>query len=177
VTGIAGAALMSAAEFAMPQAGNEWPTYGGDQSNTRYSTLKQITTGNVKNLRVAWMHSLGSLESQESTPLIVGDTMYVTTSTGPKYVFALDARPENQMEVRAGIAQRLFRDGVLRSGQPWRGLRQRARSSWLPDAKLVALDQQRQAVDCDGRRLQEGPRYHLPTLALQESGGERHGGR
>jgi PQQ-dependent dehydrogenase (methanol/ethanol family) len=92
VTGIAGVALVSAAQFAMPQAGNEWPTYGGDNANTRYSTLSQINTKNVSKLRVAWIHSLGSLESQESTPLVVGDTMYVSTSTGPKYVFALNAK-------------------------------------------------------------------------------------
>jgi alcohol dehydrogenase (cytochrome c) len=141
VTGIGGVALMSVAQFAMPQAGNEWPIYGGDQSNTRYSTLKQITTGNVKNLRVAWMHSLGSLESQESTPLIVGDTMYVTTSTGPKYVFALDARtgktkwkyePELPNDYFATVCCGLDNRGVAyANGKLFVG---------RLDAKLVALD-------------------------------------
>jgi len=93
---LAGASLATAASLAMAQAGNEWPHYGGDQWNSRYSSLSQINTGNVSNLKVAWIHSLGSLESQESTPLVVGDTMYVTTSTGPKYVFALDAKTGKQ---------------------------------------------------------------------------------
>jgi PQQ-dependent dehydrogenase (methanol/ethanol family) len=92
LSGLAGAALACAASGAMAQAGNEWPHYGGDQSNTRYSTLSQINTGNVKNLKAAWVHSLGTNDSQESTPLVVGDTMYVTSSTGPRYVFALDAK-------------------------------------------------------------------------------------
>jgi PQQ-dependent dehydrogenase (methanol/ethanol family) len=96
VTCLAGASLATAASLAMAQASNEWPHYGGDQWNSRYSTLSQINTGNVSNLKVAWIHSLGSLESQESTPLVVGDTMYVTTSTGPKYVFALDAKTGKQ---------------------------------------------------------------------------------
>jgi len=92
LTAIAAVVLAGTAQLAMAQANNEWPTYGGDLSNTRYSSLSQINTKNVKQLRVAWMQSLGSLESQESTPLVVGDTMYVTTSTGPKYVFALNAK-------------------------------------------------------------------------------------
>src|SRR5262245_12215626 len=74
------------------QSGNEWPMYGGDYANTRYSALNQINTGNVSRLRVKWLRSLGSLESQEATPIVVGDTMYVSTSTGPKYVFALNAK-------------------------------------------------------------------------------------
>ncbi len=87
-----GAAFAVAATSAWSQAGSEWATYGGDHANTRYSTLNQINTGNVKNLKVQWIHSLGTTDTQESTPLIVGDTMYVTSSTGPKYVFALDAK-------------------------------------------------------------------------------------
>ncbi len=38
------------------------------------------------------MHSLGSTESQENTPLVVDGKMYVATSAGPAYVFALDAK-------------------------------------------------------------------------------------
>ncbi len=55
-----------------------WTVYGGDPGNTRYSTLSQITPANVKNLKVAWVLQLGSLRSQESTPLVIGDTLYVT---------------------------------------------------------------------------------------------------
>ncbi len=92
LTGIGGMAFAVSAASALAQASNEWTVYGGDYANTRYSTLSQINTGNVKKLSVAWIHSLGSLESQQSTPLVIDGTMYVTTSTGPKYVFALDAR-------------------------------------------------------------------------------------
>jgi PQQ-dependent dehydrogenase (methanol/ethanol family) len=141
VTGLVGATLAAAASSAMAQAGNEWLHYGGDQSNTRYSSLSQINTGNVKNLRVAWMHSLGSLESQESTPLVVGDTMYVTTSTGPKYVFALDAKtgktkwkhePEMPNDYFATVCCGLDNRGVAyANGKVFFG---------RLDAKLVALD-------------------------------------
>ena len=73
-------------------AAADWPHYGNDQSNTRYSALDQINTGNIGNLMAVWAYSLGTADSQESTPIVVGDTMYVTSSTGPRYVFALDAK-------------------------------------------------------------------------------------
>lgn len=69
-----------------------WPIYGGDAGNTRYSQASQVNTSNVKNLRVAWALQLGSLRSQESTPILVGDTLFVTSSFGPKNVFAVDAK-------------------------------------------------------------------------------------
>jgi alcohol dehydrogenase (cytochrome c) len=92
LSALVGAVLVAAASSASAQAGKEWPTYGGDDANTRYSTLDQINTRNVNKLKVAWIRSLGTLESQESTPLVIGGTMYVTTSTGPRYVFALNAK-------------------------------------------------------------------------------------
>ena len=91
MAGMLGAAL-AAATSAGAQSGKEWTMYGGDYANTRYSALNQINTKNVGKLRVAWIRSLGSLESQESTPIVVGDTMYVSTSSGPRYVFALNAK-------------------------------------------------------------------------------------
>src|SRR5208282_1147290 len=58
---------------------------------TRFSPLKSINTGNVGNLKLAYSFQLGSLRSNEATPLVIGDTMYVSSSWGPKYVYALDA--------------------------------------------------------------------------------------
>jgi alcohol dehydrogenase (cytochrome c) len=69
-----------------------WPVYGGDTGNTRFSSATQVNTGNVKNLRVAWALQLGTLRSQESTPILVGDTLFVTSSFGPKNVFAVNAK-------------------------------------------------------------------------------------
>ncbi|MBV8092360.1 MAG: PQQ-dependent methanol/ethanol family dehydrogenase [Acetobacteraceae bacterium] len=71
---------------------NEWATSGRDYSNTRFSPLKQINPQNVSQLKLAYAFSLGSLRSNESTPIVVGDTLYVSTSWGPKYVYALDAK-------------------------------------------------------------------------------------
>ena len=87
-----------------------WPMYGGDSGNTRFSQAAQITTGNVKNLKVAWALQLGTTRSQESTPILVGDNLIVTSSFGPKNTFAVDARTGEvrwayQPDVPAGIDQ------------------------------------------------------------------------
>ena len=38
--------------------GKDWVTNGGNLTNQRYSTLKQIDTSNVKQLKGAWMTRL-----------------------------------------------------------------------------------------------------------------------
>jgi len=89
LTMIAAAALLGLATSADAQS---WQTYGGDAGNTRYSEAKQINTGNVGRLKMAWALQLGTTRSQESTPILVGDTLYVTSSFGPKNVFAVNAK-------------------------------------------------------------------------------------
>ena len=69
-----------------------WPVYGGDSGNTRFSKSTQINASNVNKLKVDWVLQLGSLRSQESTPILVGDTLYVTSSFGPKNLFAVNAK-------------------------------------------------------------------------------------
>jgi alcohol dehydrogenase (cytochrome c) len=87
-----------------------WGVYGGDTGNTRFSEAKQVNTGNVKNLKVAWALQLGTTRSQESTPVLVGDTLFVTSSFGPKNTFAVNAKTGEvkwtyQPDVPAGIDQ------------------------------------------------------------------------
>ena len=55
--------------------GKDWVTNGGNMTNQRYSTLKQIDTSNIKPLKGAWMtrlkgSGLGGKYSFEATPLI-----------------------------------------------------------------------------------------------------------
>ncbi len=140
LTGIVAAVLATASSAGIAQKG-QWLHYGNDYANTRYSDLKQINAGNVNRLKVAWMHSLGTLETQESTPLVVGDTMYVTSSTGPRYVFALDAKtgktkwvhqPEMPNDYFATVCCGLDNRGVAyANGKVFFG---------RLDAKMVALD-------------------------------------
>lgn len=58
----------------------EWPTYGLDYSETRFSKLTQISTDNVSKLGLAWTYDLGSTRGVEATPLVVDGVMYVTGS-------------------------------------------------------------------------------------------------
>ncbi len=69
----------------------QWVMPGKDYSQTRFSTLSQITPQNVKNLRPAWTFSTGTLRGHEGAPLVIGDTMYVHTSF-PNNVYALDLK-------------------------------------------------------------------------------------
>ena len=41
----------------------EWPHWGGDLGNTKYSPLDQINRDNVKNLRIAWRWKIRELRS------------------------------------------------------------------------------------------------------------------
>jgi len=86
---VAFAAALGAATLASAQS---WPTYGGDLGNQRYSQGNQVTPANVGKLSVKWALQLGSNRSQESSPILVGDTLYVTSSFGPKNVFAVNAK-------------------------------------------------------------------------------------
>jgi len=65
-----------------------WPTYNGDYSGRRYSTLKQINKTNVSSLTLAWAFQTHSA-TLKSTPLEVNGALYFTT---PDNVWAVDAR-------------------------------------------------------------------------------------
>jgi alcohol dehydrogenase (cytochrome c) len=69
----------------------QWAVAGHDYGNTRFSPLKQINAENASKLSLIYSFSLASLRSNESSPIVIGNTLYVSTSWGPKYVYALDA--------------------------------------------------------------------------------------
>src|SRR5438876_9040315 len=75
--------------------GKDWVTNGGNLTNQRYSTLKQIDTTNVKQLKGAWMtrlkgSGLGGKYSFEGSPLVKEGIMYVVT--GIDDVLAIHAK-------------------------------------------------------------------------------------
>lgn len=70
---------------------NQWAIAGHDYGNTRFSPLKQINSENASKLSLVYSFSLASLRSNESSPIVIGKTLYVSTSWGPKYVYAIDA--------------------------------------------------------------------------------------
>ncbi len=72
------------------KATNDWPSYGLDYAETRFSKLKQVNDGNVKQLGLAWTYNLESTRGVEATPLVVDGIMYVTASWS--VVHAVDVR-------------------------------------------------------------------------------------
>lgn len=70
---------------------NGWAIAGHDYGNTRFSPLKQINSENAGKLQLVYSLSLASLRSNESSPVVIGKNLYVSTSWGPKYVYAIDA--------------------------------------------------------------------------------------
>ena len=71
----------------------QWVIQRKNYSATGYSRLTQINKKNVRNLKVAWSFSLGTLQGQEGAPLVVGTTMYAHSSF-PNHVYALDLTKE-----------------------------------------------------------------------------------
>lgn len=66
----------------------DWPTYDGQLSGNRFSTLSQIDRSNAASLVPKWVFTLPDAASLEVTPLVVEGIMYVT---GPNECYALDA--------------------------------------------------------------------------------------
>ena len=169
---------------ATAQAQN-WPVYGGDTGNTRYSASKQINTGNVGKLGVEWALQLGSLRSQESTPILVGDTLFVTSSFGPKNTFAVNAKTGEvkwtyQPEIPKGIDQYAccdvnnrgvaYNDGRIFLGRL--------------DAHIVALDSKTgkelwktAIVDYTGGSVITSPPTLVKNLVITGYGGGEYGVR
>jgi len=73
----------------------EWRTYGSSLASTRYSPLDQIDAANFNSLEVAWRFKTDNLGPRpefnfQSTPLMIGGTLY-TTAGSRRAVVALDA--------------------------------------------------------------------------------------
>jgi quinohemoprotein ethanol dehydrogenase len=82
------------AEELEAEAGDNWITNGGNLTNDRYSSLDEINTENVKELKGDWMTKIGANAtsakfSAEGQALEYGGTIYI--SDGADDVFALDA--------------------------------------------------------------------------------------
>ena len=81
-------AVASSSSAAAPVAGDEWVAYGGNNLGQRYSSLKDIDTGNVGTLTKAWEYHTGDTRDPrvdakeytfEATPLAVNGMLYLCT--------------------------------------------------------------------------------------------------
>jgi glucose dehydrogenase len=69
---------------------HQWPDYGRDYTNQRWSPLTQITARNVGQLRLAWVNHSGIPHASETNPVVVDGVMYFSTALN--HVLAVDAR-------------------------------------------------------------------------------------
>ncbi|XAH25717.1 PQQ-dependent dehydrogenase, methanol/ethanol family [Xylophilus sp. GW821-FHT01B05] len=72
-----------------------WPSYGLNYAETRFSKLDQVNAGNVKKLGLAWSYNLESTRGVEATPLVVDGVMYVSAAWS--VVHAIDVRTGKQL--------------------------------------------------------------------------------
>ncbi len=70
--------------------GRDWPSYGLNFSENRFSPLRAVTSETAGQLGLAWSYDLGSRRGVQATPVVVGGVMYVTASWS--VVHAVDAR-------------------------------------------------------------------------------------
>ena len=73
---------------AQPPAAN-WPSYNGDYTGRRYSSLAEINVNNANQLRTQWVFHADNSNRLEVTPVVVNGLMLVTAAN---HAFALDAR-------------------------------------------------------------------------------------
>src|SRR3954447_15879460 len=66
-----------------------WLTFGGSYNSQRYSLLTQISPENVKDLEFKWAFPVRSLDSFQTTPLVVDGVLYTVQAND---VIALDAK-------------------------------------------------------------------------------------
>jgi quinohemoprotein ethanol dehydrogenase len=125
-------------------AGSDWPTNGGAMWNQRYSTLDDIDTSNVSQLKGVWRTHLNGAAvaakySGESQPVVEDGVIYVTTGNDDVFAVSVDTG-DIKWEHKSNISQKLttvccgwlnrgvaIGDGRLYVGQL--------------DGKVVALDQ------------------------------------
>ena len=77
---------------------DSWPSYNGDYSGRRFSTLTKINDKNVGALSLAWVYRVNLSDKEgttiKGTPVVIDGVMYLTV---PDHVWAIDARTGRQL--------------------------------------------------------------------------------
>ena len=111
-----------------------WPSYNGDYTGRRFSTLTKINDKNVKNLSLAWSYRVTPQGAApiKGTPLMLNGVLYLTA---PDHVWALDARTGREIWHFAWESK-----GGIHIGNRGVGIK----GDWLfvttPDCHLVSLN-------------------------------------
>jgi acido-empty-quinoprotein group A len=129
---------------AMALCAQDWPTYNGDYSGRRYSSLAQINASNINSLSLAWIHRANTGERQaagggnaaptiKGTPIELDGVLYFTA---PDHVWAVDARNGRELWHYAWKASR----GGWHIGNRGAGIWGGYLYFETPDCNLVSLN-------------------------------------
>jgi alcohol dehydrogenase (cytochrome c) len=131
------ASAVRAEDLLTSPVGANWTSYNGDYTGRRYSSLREINTANVQQLRAAWVFHPGNSQNLEATPVVVRGVMFVTSAND---VFALDARTGRQLwHYNRPVSSGLLDDAASHKN---RGVAVWQNSVFVEtdDAHLLALD-------------------------------------
>ena len=149
--------LVAGSAFA--QAGADWPVFGGDAANTKYSSLDQIDASNFASLEIAWeWESVSTAISQtnpkirpgqfKAIPIAIDGVLYVATEISQ--VAAIDAGTGKALWTYDPESWKKGRPANIgfqhRGVSVWKG--QRADGS--SDVRVFIATQDRKLVSLDG---------------------------
>ncbi len=145
--------------FGLAAQSPDWPAYGRDRGGERFSPLKVIDRGNVVRLAVAWEYTTGEARipmeqsvSLETTPLVLGGVMYLSTPLGR--VVALDPETGKERWVTDLEVKPVdFGDFTTRGVSLWTDSRVRRGTRCATRVIVATVDARLHALDAaDGRR-------------------------
>lgn len=128
-------------------AATEWRTYGLNYNETRHAELTQINRNTVAELKLAWSYDVPDAVSLNSTPLMIGDTLYFSADRA--VVHAIDARTGKWRWTYDPRSWRHSPRGIAISFNTNRGIAYDDGKIYVgtPDGRLVALDAETGAVE------------------------------
>lgn len=166
----------ASAEASKAEESPDWPLYGRDYSNRRYSPLKQINTDNAGDIKLAWKFATGKFGSFQTSPLVVDGIMYLTTPFND--VIALDAengdliwRYSHELKHENYCCGPANRGPAIANGKVY---------TVTIDARLIALDQKTGQVLWDKKIVDANSdkgEVLEPLLGVKELEGARQTGQ
>lgn len=125
---------------------DQWPSYGRDYSNQRFSPLTQVNTSNVDKLKLKWSFKSGVKATFQATPIVADGVMYL--SLPYDHVVALDARTGKELW---RYEHKLRPERKLCCGPANRGVALGYGKVFIGtvDSRLIALDSKTGSVDWD----------------------------
>lgn len=82
-------ALAATVAWSQPADDGQWTMAARDHASTRFSSLAEISTGNVARLELAFSFPTGLSRGHEAAPIVAEDTMFIV-GPYPNPLFALD---------------------------------------------------------------------------------------